>query len=344
MLSFRSVSLCSAVFCFGTALRAQAIPAIFRDGLASEFHFTESDFSRVEAGEPVARMVSTGKPDDVRMAGIVLIRTTPDAYIAAVRDIEHFPMSKEVVHMHRFRSPAEESDLTAFPLPDFTRSELQACRPGHCAIKMPADEMQILKNGIDWNAPDATERIAALARQRIINYVNRYCREGDAALAVYYDTPAPYSVAEGLHSLIGAETYIARAMPELIRFASEYPSGRPPGTEDFLYWQEAAFGLKHVLRAQHVLIQKLPEDHYAVISKMLFATHYFRAAVEYSYIYPVRTPSGEPAIYLGTSQRSYVDGMTGVKGAIIHRVAESRSPAALANNLRLAKQFLEHRR
>ncbi|HVO96877.1 MAG TPA: hypothetical protein VMT15_02375 [Bryobacteraceae bacterium] len=312
--------------------------------MENEFHFTAADIAKIQSGQPVARLVATGKPDDVRMAGIVLIRTTPEVYIAALRDIEHFRMSKEVIHMHRFSSPPVESDLIEFPLPDFTKSELLACRPGHCSIKMPAEEMEILRKGIDWNAPDATERAAPLIRQRIVAYIYRYLREGDSALAVYYDTPAPYSVAEGLHSLIGNETHIAQSMPELIRFASEFPARRPAGTEDFLYWQEAAFGLKHVLRTQHVLIQKLPEGRYAIISKMLFATHYFRAAIEYSYIYPVRTPSGEPAIYVATSQRSYVDGMTGVKGAIIHRVAESRSPATLANNLRLAKEFLEHRR
>ena len=41
-----------------------------------------------------------------------------------------------------------------------------------------------------------------------------------------------------------------------------------------------------------MLIQKLalPGDpHYAIISKMLFASHYFRAAIELQYLYPVRT-------------------------------------------------------
>jgi hypothetical protein len=45
---------------------------------------------------------------------------------------------------------------------------------------------------------------------------------------------------------------------------------------------------------------------------------------------------------LVSAQRSYVDGMTGVKGAIIHKLAEGRSPARLAENLQLAKQRLEH--
>jgi hypothetical protein len=289
-------------------------------------------------------MAPTQKPDDVRMAGIVLIKVSSDAFINAFRDVERFQIGKEVIRTGRFSSPPVESDLAGFAFSDFQTADLHACRPGHCAFKMPAEEMASLQKGIDWNAPDAQTRSASLIRRLIISYVNRYRINGDPALAVYYDTPSPYSVAEGLHSLIGSETHIAHAMPELIRFASQYPANRPPATEDFFYWQEAAFGLRHVLRTQHVLIQQIPgggDHHYVIISKMLFATHYFRAAIEYTYVYPVRTPSGEPAIYVATAQRSFVDGMTGVKGSILHRIAESRSPAKLADNLRLARQRLE---
>lgn len=338
----------SAAFCALTPVFSfcQPVPSIFREGLEAEFHFSADDFVKVQSGEAVAHMAPTGRPDDVRMAGIVFIKVSSDAYIKAFRDIERFQIAKEVVRTKRFSSPPVESDLADFPFSDFKKAELLACRPGHCALKMPAEDMTALQTGIDWTAPDAGARAAALIRQRIIAYINRYRLKGDSALAVYYDTPAPYSVAEGLRSLLGSETHIARAMPELIRFASEYPANRPPDTEDFLYWQEVAFGLRHVLRTEHVLIQKLPipgDSHYVIISKMLFATHYFRAAIEYSYVFPVRTASGEPAIYMATAQRSFVDGMTGMKGAIIRRVADSRSPAKLVENLQSAKQILERR-
>jgi hypothetical protein len=314
---------------------------MLRDGLQSEFGFTASDLAKVEAGEAVARMVPTNKPDDVRMAGVVLIHATPEAYVAALRDIDHMQVSKEVIRTHRFSSPPVIADLNDFPLPEFTKKEVLDCRPGHCAIKLPAEEMEILRNRIDWNSPEAVEQVGVLIKQRIISYLDRYLQTGESALAVYSDAAAPYSVAQGLRELFGSETHIARSMPELIRFALTYPANRPPDTEDFLYWQEAAFGLKHVLRAQQVMIQKLPGDRYAIISKMLFASHYFRAAVEYSFVAPVRTASGETVMYVATSQRSYVDGMTGVRGAIVHKVAESRSPGTLAENLRITKKALE---
>lgn len=321
------------------------MPAEMRQGLEREFHFTAEDIAKVESGQAIAKMAATGKPDDIRMAGVVLIKTTPAEYLKAFRDIEHFARSRDVVQTHRFSSPPVESDLTGLYTPDL-KKEILACHPGHCSYKIPADEMLAIQQGVDWNAPDANDRALALVHQRIIKYVNRYREMGDAGLAVYYDSDSPYSVADGLHSLIGSESQLSQFVPELLNYASAYPNGRPPNTEDFLYWQEAAFGLKHVFRTEHVIIQKLtrqPGDpRYAIISKMLFATHYFRAAIEFQYVHPVRTANGETAIFLLSAQRSYVDGMTGVKGAIIRKVAETRSPARLAENLQQAKQELEH--
>lgn len=321
------------------------MPVEMRQGLQREFHFSDAEIARVEAGEAVAKMAATGRPDDVRMAGVVLIRTTPAEYLNALRDIEHFARSRDVVQTHRFSSPPVEADLAGIHTPDL-KKELLACHPGHCAYKLSADEMKAIQTGVDWNAPDANEQAEALVRQRMLKYLSRYREKGDAGLAVYYDSDSPYSVAEGLHSLIGSENELSKVVPELLNYASAYPNGRPQNTEDFFYWQEAAFGLKHVLRTQHVIIQKLPrpsgDPHYAVISKMLFASHYFRAAIEFQYVHPVRLPNGEQAIFLLSAQRSYVDGMTGAKGAIVRKLAEVRSPARLAENLQQAKQELEH--
>jgi hypothetical protein len=324
----------------------QSVPPEIRDALVTEFHFSHEDFAKVESGKAVAHLVPTGRPDDVRMAGIILIKTSSDDFIKAFRDIEHFADSKEVVRTVLVHSPPIAIDFAEFRVPDLKKSDVLACHPGHCAYKVPADGMKSLQTEIDWNAPDAREKADAMIRRRCESYLKEYSAKGDSALAVYSDTPSPYSVAEGQHSLIGAESGIAKAVPDLVRYAMQYPADRPPDTEDFFYWQEAAFGLKHVMRVEQVMLQKLPrpgDPHYAIISKMLFATHYFRAAFEFQYVYPVRTPSGEPAIYLISAQRSYVDGLTGAKGAIIRKIAEGRSPAGLAENLQLAKQKLEWR-
>jgi hypothetical protein len=335
----------SALFLSAVAAHSQTVPAEMQEALAAEFHFSPADLTRAESGKVIAKMVPTGKPDDVRMAGVVLIRVSSADFIRAFRDIEHFAIGKEVRHTERFSSPPVEADFAGYHLPDLNKDELFACHPGSCAYKMPAQAMEDLRTRIDWTAPDANARAEALVHKMMIEHLIDYQQRGDAALSVYYDTRAPYSVAEGLHSLIGGETLLWNRHPDLLRYAEHYPNDAPAGVENLFYWQEAAFGLKHIIRVQHVIIQKLPQPsedaHYAIISKMLLASHYFRAAIEFNYVYPVRTASGEPAVYFVAAQRSYVDGLTGAKGAILRKIAEGRSPASLAANLELAKHKLE---
>jgi len=336
-----------AVFVTAVCAAAQSMPPEMREALVEEFHFTPADIQKAESGRPVSKMAATGRPDDVRMAGVILIKVSSSDFIKAYRDVEHFQMSKEVIRTGQFSSPPVEADLAGFHLPDLNRSDLVACHPGNCAYKMPADVMDELRTKIDWSAADANQQAERLVHKLWIARLTEYQRTGDAALAVYYDTKSPYSVSEGLHSLIGDETRLANRFPDLMRYVKEYPLHQPAGTENLFYWQEAAFGLKHVVRTEHMIIQELPEPdgtHYAILTKMLFATHYFRAAVEFNYVHPVRTESGEPAVYFLAAQRSYVDGMTGAKGAVLRRIANSRSPASLTENLELAKRRLERTR
>lgn len=321
------------------AASAQPLPPDLRAALENNLHFTADELRNVEAGEPVARLLHSDRPDDLILAGVVRIECSSGDFIRAYKDIVRFESSKEVRRTGKFSNPPRESDLAGFHVPDLNAKELLACRPGSCSYKLPASAMERLRTTVDWSAPDAAAQAEDIIRKLWVDYLNRYRRDGDAALAVYYDTPSPFSVAQGMKELVGGLTFASAKVPDLIRYLREYPKSAPPDTEEFFYWQEAAFGLKPVVRTSHVVIQKLPRPdgpHYVIASKMLFATHYFRAAIELKYVYPVGN-----AMYFLTYQRSYVDGMTGFTGSILRRITPGRSQASLAKNLQLAKERLE---
>jgi hypothetical protein len=323
---------------------AQPLPSDLRSTLAARFALRQDDFQTIESGEPFGKLISGDRPDDLQLLGVILIHTDPERFIRAYKDIVRFEASKEVRLTGKFSDPPKLSDLNGFHVPDLDPKVIQACRPGDCAFKVPAKVMTEFQTKIDWSRPDSKGAADALVRQTWIDYLNRYRQQGDSALAVYYDTPNPFPVADGLKQLIGGLTVVTKALPDLTHYLLEYPNSRPPSTEEFFYWQEAAFGLKPVVRTSHVIIQKLPrpgDPHYVIASKMLFATHYFRAAIEFKYVYPVRTPGGQPAVYLIAYQRSYVDGMTGLTGSLLRRIVPGRSQASLTENLRLAKERLE---
>ena len=89
-----------------------------RDVLTSEFRFTPADIAKIEGGRAVAKIAATGRLDDIRMAGAVLIKVSSRDFIKAFRDVEHFQMSKEVIRTGRFSNPAVEADVAGFHLPD----------------------------------------------------------------------------------------------------------------------------------------------------------------------------------------------------------------------------------
>ncbi len=341
---FRVVFLLRATIVTVPSARSQALPPDLRAVLVNEFHFKDADISKLQEGQPVARIIHGDAPDDIRLAGAVLIDVDSEKFIQAYKDIAHFEIGKEVIRTGTFSDPPVEADLKDFHAPDLNRKDVMACRPGKCVYKLPLYAIQDLQTKVDWSAPDARQQADAIIRTLWIGFLTRYRHEGNRALSTYYDSPEPFSVAQGLKDLTESFTVVKAKAPEMVRYLDAYPNEKPPDTEEFFYWQEAAFGLKPIVRSSHVVIERIssPEgSHYVIASQMLFASHYFRAAVEFKYVCPVVTASGKPAVYFVTYQHSYVDGMTGLSGSILRRVVPGRSQASLIENLRLAKQTVE---
>ena len=102
MPSLRAFSLVSALGCLCAVVApGQSLPPEMRQGLETEFHFSTEDLAQIEAGQAKARILSTRRPDDVRMVGVVLIKASTNEFLKAFRDIEHFEITKEVVRTKR---------------------------------------------------------------------------------------------------------------------------------------------------------------------------------------------------------------------------------------------------
>ena len=157
----------STLFLIPPSVISQSLPLEMRQALQKESAFSDEEIAKVESGQAIGKLVPTGQPDDVRMVGVVLIKTSVADYLKAFRDIEHFAISPDVVQTHRFSSPPVESDLATAHANDM-KKEILACHPGHCSFKIPADEMKVIQDGVDWNAPDASIKAEALIHKRMI--------------------------------------------------------------------------------------------------------------------------------------------------------------------------------
>jgi hypothetical protein len=74
---------------------------------------------------------------------------------------------------------------------------------------------------------------------------------------------------------------------------------------------------------------------------MLYASHYFRSALEFRFLVPAQGSEKNPQTYLVVLQRSYVDGLGGFKGKLLRGPILSKSRDALERYLAASKNKLE---
>jgi hypothetical protein len=321
-----------------------AMNPLLRTFLEKEMGLTAPEMQSVIAGRPVAKLLSTKTEDEVALFGVVRIYAPQELFIAKFRDITTFESGKGVLSIGRFRSPAALSDAAALQIDQKELKEIPECEPGDCTLKLSDRAMQSLRQQIDWTSPQAAGQAQSVIRRAFVDYVADYQKIGDAALAVNYDQDKPQAIREDFHRLLQHSSHLFQFDPQLAGYLEKYPQARPPQTEDIFYWQKAEFGLKPVVRASHLVIHRRQEGSevtHAIASKMLVASHYFRAALELKSLVPDGASPGGRSFYLVCLNRSFVDGLTGVKGGLIRGTVKSKSRDSLARYLGSVKQNIE---
>ena len=320
------------------------LAAQLREYLEKEIRLTKAEMDSVIAGRPVAKLLKTKTKDEVAIFGIVRIDSPQELFIEKLRDIVGFESGPGVQGIGIFHSPPVLSDVAALQIDNKELKDIPNCRVGDCSLKLSDRAMQSLREQIDWRSPKAASQAQSMIRQAIVDYVGNYQKIGDEALAVYNDQDKPQAIREGLRRLLQNASHLIQYNPQLANYLEKYPQERPPDTEDIFYWQKGEFGLKPVVRASHLVIQRNQrENHitYAVASKMLIASHYFRAALEVKSVVPDSPSPDSKSFYLVCLNDSFVDGLTGFKGALIRGTVLQKSRRSLANYLASTKQKME---
>ena len=197
------------------------------------------------------------------------------------------------------------------------------------AVKLSRDAIKKIRAEVDWTKPAANAAVEDLFRQLLYRYVTGYLQSGNARLAVYRDTDRPTFVETEFESLVGRMPSLAHYLPEVQRYLLDYPKATLPNSTDFLYWQEARFGLKPTIRISHLVVRQGAEET-VVASKMLYSSHYFWTALELRVL--VADPARGPGSWFVTVNRSRSDGLEGFMGRIIrrrvHRAARAIRPCS----------------
>ncbi len=323
------------------SLHAQApppLPAPLDSYIAADVKLTPEQLAHLLAGEPVTQLLETDPSKEVSVFGAVWVKADAAKYVAAVRRIEDFEKGGNFLVTRKISSPPRIEDFDQLSLPPDDVSALKNCTVGHCDVKAGEDALSRIQKEIDWSKPDASAQVDRAIRQLALDYTTAYLQGGNSRLAVYRDGKRPTFVADEFASMIERMPALTQYLPSLRKYLLGYPEVTLPNAESFLYWQNAKFGLKPTIRINHLTIVN-ERTHVAIVSKMLYASHYFWTAIELRVLLP--DPARGQGFWFVSVNRSRSDGLSGFTGSMIRGKVRGEAEKGMRTALEVTKRRME---
>lgn len=317
-----------------------ALPEQFDRYLTKYVKLAPDARAQLIAGTPVTKLLPADPAKEVLVFGAVWINAPIATYLAAVRDIERFESGDNFRVTKKISSPPRLADFAELSVPPDDVADLRTCKVNNCQLKLSQSAIDRMRREIDWAQPDAPDRVNRMARQLALDYVNAYLEGGNQELAVYRDADRPTFVAKEFAELVDQLPSLGEFLPQVRRYLLEFPKATLAGSESFVYWQEATFGLKPTIRINHAVIAQDPEGA-TIASKMLYASHYFWTALELRVL--LRDPARGDGFWFITESRSRSDGLSGFVGRLIRGKVRGEAESGTAAVLQITKSKLEKR-
>ncbi|MCU0255390.1 MAG: hypothetical protein MUF60_01485, partial [Vicinamibacterales bacterium] len=293
---------------------------------------------RLMRGEPFTKLLEGDAGREVAVFGAVWVDAPRLGYRDAVLDIERYERGRAFPVTRRMSAPPTLGDFADLTLPGDDVSDLRGCRVGDCKVKLDRESIEAFGARVDFGAPTARLHAEALFRERLLTLVTRYRTLGNAGLVEYHDDAPPVRAADEFQALVDPWPSVFDTPAELRRYLLDYPRARWPSSADLYYWQEVRFGLKPLIRLNHMVVHEGATET-VVANKMLYASHYFRTALDLRVL--ISDPSRERGFWLVTVSRSRPDGLTGLLGRLIRGRVRSEARKGVQNMLVSAKRRLE---
>ena len=333
-----AVLTASSLLALGLAQAPSALPARLESYLATAVRPNRAERAQLLRGHPITKFLDADPSQEAAIFGAVWIDAPRQRYADAVMEIETLERGGAFTKTRRIGKPPQAADFADLQLPADDIADLKACHPGDCKVKVTAELLDALRGGVDWSTPSAGVRAQDLFRAFAHKYVLAYHERGNEALATYRDKPQPTSVAADLAVLGSRVTPFSPAQTDVRRHLLDDPSSSLPGAREIVYWQETRFGLKPTIRISHIVVHETA-DETVVASKMLYASHYFRAALELRVLVP--DPARGQGFWFVTVSRSRVDGLSGFIGRLLRGKVRGEIQEGSLAGLRATKQRLE---
>jgi hypothetical protein len=319
---------------------AQRVPL----GIFTDLGLTTQQIAAIDAGRPVAKVLSWGGPSEVYVFGAVHVEGSPETYLEAARDIGRLGGTPGYQGIGEIRDDATVADLSALAFDPDDVKALKNCREGSCDVQLPTTAIQAFHDGVNWSRSDAADQANALARAGVLQLMQAYRGGGNEALGDYRDKQHPARIADQFGTMIGRAAALPDVLPELRRYLLEYPNAALAGADSFFYWEKVSFGLKPTIRVNHAVIYRGTAQGrgFGVVAiKQLYATHYFHTALDVSVCVDDGATVAQHGFYLLTLKGSEQEGLTGAKGSMLRKVVVDKTRSSLESALASIKRSVE---
>jgi hypothetical protein len=304
---------------------------------------SDDQIKQIHSGKAIAKIMESRTPDEVFVFGSVYIKATPEQYLKLAMDLDSLRKLPNYLAIREFSNPPQLADLDGFTLEAEDIKQLKNCKPEHCEVQLPAENMEAFQQSVNWSAPDVADQVNHLGQQMALAALQKYIQGGNSALGTYRDKKHPAAAAETFQSLLSRSKALPVYLPDLDHYLLDYPDAKFNSIESEFYWEKVSFGLKPTLRIVQAIIYhgtQPTEPAYAVAVKQLYSSHYFETALDLTVC--VKDPDAHGiGFYLITLKGSQQAGLTGFKGGIVRKVAVDKTRSALERTLVSVKQKLE---
>ena len=292
----------------------------------------------------MVKALETEDNEEVAIIGVVWADAPIDYFVGWHKDIENFESGESTMAIKKISSPPRIEDFQTLSLPESDLDAIPKCRVGKCDVKVDEEALERLQSEVVWSAPDAYDQAIRLIREMAFQEVQTYLEGGDGTLGAYRDKKRPTFIDKEFDKLLASSPYLIEYIPEFHHYLDDFPEAELRGSEEFLYWSLVEFGLKPLLRLNHVVFYSPEEGENTskvIASKMLYASHYFHTGLELKFTIRDSARPDAEGFYLISLNRSRSDGLTGFFGSIVRTAAQSAALKGLASALDSLKTQLE---
>jgi len=334
-----SCALAAAILA-GGAPSSSRVETSVRSVLTSQLKFSARDIDNLERGEVVTHTLGASGPGEVAAVAATWVDASASEFVPAFRDIARFKHGEEVLEIGTFHDPPALEDLEPLTITDedFDGSE---CHVGDCPIRLPADAIRRIEHGVDWRAPGAKARAAAMFKQLLADDVRAYWTGGDGRFSEYNDGKRPIRPLDDFDQVLKSSTYLDALVPGFAAHLARFPQTPLEDADDFLYWSKEKFGFTPFITVTHVTIAYASSGAAVITSKDVYSSRYFDTSLGTT-IASDAAPGGR-GFFLVYVNRSRANALKGHFSGIRRSIVERRAAGGMERSLKEVKARLERR-